>query len=364
MRRTVLEFSCLISALAAAGADSPPAVSIAVAPNPAYVERTPHGQYLSCDIEATNRGAAAVRITDLRAKLFSEDGTLLAWRKIDSNGARPSIEVLGQSRIEPGATLTIFNPFDALGVEPPVARVELELRYAGPGGGGRASAEIRPVEYRQHARLILPVAGARLFVYDGPGLYSHHRRVDPMEPFNRDVLKLAGNAQRYALDLVVLDADGQPFHGDPADQKSWAGFGRPIVAPADGTVIEAIGDLPDDIPEDEAKLKANPGLMAGNRVEIEHGSGEYSLLCHFRNGGVRVKPGQHVRQGDVIGEMGHSGMGSGLVHVHYELRNAPDLFRAEGLPARYSGFRRPGVPGESSGRIEAGAIVVTEPVRR
>jgi murein DD-endopeptidase MepM/ murein hydrolase activator NlpD len=70
-----------------------------------------------------------------------------------------------------------------------------------------------------------------------------------------------------------------------------------------------------------------------------------------------------VKRGDVLGEMGHSGMGSGLVHVHYELRDGSDLFDAEGLPARFEGFRRAGAGKPETGRVEAGAIVITEPVR-
>jgi hypothetical protein len=61
--------------------------------------------------------------------------------------------------------------------------------------------------------------------------------------------------------------------------------------------------------------------------------------------------------------MGHSGMGSGLIHVHYELRDGSDLFNAEGLPARFDGFRRAGDRESGTGRVEAGAIVITEPVR-
>ena len=363
MKKLILSVSCLLP-LASWAADDAGPVSVSVAPSPAYIERTGSGQDLSADLEIANHAKAAVRITDVRARLFAADGTLLAWSKLDSNGTRPSIETIGPATVDPGATITVFNPFDALDVVPPVARVEFECRYAGPGGRGSATAEVRPVEYRQHARLILPVAGATLFAYDGPGLYSHHRRLDLQAPLNRDVLKLRGNSQRYALDLVVLDREGRPFRGDPSDQKNWAGFGFPIVAPADGVVLDAVGDLPDDIPEDEARLVKEPALMAGNRVLIDHGNGEFSLLCHFRKGGVRVKPGQRVRQGETIGEMGHSGMGSGLVHVHYELRSSADLFGGEGLPARYERFRRAGLAGESSGRIEAGAIVVTDPAVR
>ena len=60
--------------------------------------------------------------------------------------------------------------------------------------------------------------------------------------------------------------------------------------------------------------------------------------------------------------MGHSGMGSGLVHVHYELRTTADLFDADALPAVFQGFRRIGSPAGESGRIAPGWVVITEPV--
>jgi hypothetical protein len=55
-------------------------------------------------------------------------------------------------------------------------------------------------------------------------------------------------------------------------------------------------------------------------------------------------------------------MGSILVHVHYELRNTPDLFDADGLPASFEGFRRVGSPKPENGRIAPGWIVITAPV--
>ena len=84
------------------------------------------------------------------------------------------------------------------------------------------------------------------------------------------------------------------------------------------------------------------------------------MLAHFRHGSLAVKAGDHVERGQLIGKMGHSGMGSGLVHVHYELRNTPDLFDADGLPVVFRGFRRAGSAALEWGRISPGWIVVTE----
>ena len=73
----------------------------------------------------------------------------------------------------------------------------------------------------------------------------------------------------------------------------------------------------------------------GNTVVIDHGQGEYSALSHLQRGSVRVEAGHRVRRGDQIGRIGSSGS-SELPHLHYQLMAGPDLFRSDGLPARFS----------------------------
>jgi len=70
-----------------------------------------------------------------------------------------------------------------------------------------------------------------------------------------------------------------------------------------------------------------------------------------------------VQRGQLLGKMSHSGMGSTLVHVHYELRNTPDLFDADGLPVSFEGFRRVGSAKPETGRIQPGWVVITEPAK-
>lgn len=48
-------------------------------------------------------------------------------------------------------------------------------------------------------------------------------------------------------------------------------------------------------------------LPCGNRVVIEHGDGWQTGYCHLKNGSLRVRPGQAVRAGQPIGEIGLSG---------------------------------------------------------
>src|SRR5829696_9173669 len=51
--------------------------------------------------------------------------------------------------------------------------------------------------------------------------------------------------QRNALDFVQL-VDGRGYEGDPKRTESWFGFGEPVLAPADGTVVSVSDINPDE----------------------------------------------------------------------------------------------------------------------
>jgi murein DD-endopeptidase MepM/ murein hydrolase activator NlpD len=59
----------------------------------------------------------------------------------------------------------------------------------------------------------------------------------------------------------------------------------------------------------------------GNGVVIDHGGGWQTQLCHFKLGSVRVKPGDKVRSGQPIAQVGMSGLAE-FPHVHLSVRRA------------------------------------------
>lgn len=79
-----------------------------------------------------------------------------------------------------------------------------------------------------------------------------------------------------------------------------ANWGSPIVAAGDGRVVAA-------------------GWAGGygREVQIAHGSGLVSLYGHMSE--IIAEPGSFVRQGQVIGYVGSSGLSTGP-HVHFEVR--------------------------------------------
>ena len=80
-----------------------------------------------------------------------------------------------------------------------------------------------------------------------------------------------------------------------------ASWGSPIVAAADGRVVAA-------------------GWAGGygREVQIAHGGGLVSLYGHMSQ--IAAEPGSFVRQGQVIGYVGSSGLSTGP-HVHFEVRS-------------------------------------------
>lgn len=77
-------------------------------------------------------------------------------------------------------------------------------------------------------------------------------------------------------------------------------WGTPIYAMADGTVV-----------------LAEKMYFEGNFTVIDHGNGIFTSYMHQSK--INVYPGQKVKGGDIIGEVGDTGMARGA-HLHVELR--------------------------------------------
>ena len=60
----------------------------------------------------------------------------------------------------------------------------------------------------------------------------------------------------------------------------------------------------------------------------------YSLLIHMKARSVTVKPGDRVRQGQVVGCIGFTG-DSIFPHLHYSFMDGGEAFKAWGLPAYF-----------------------------
>jgi murein DD-endopeptidase MepM/ murein hydrolase activator NlpD len=140
--------------------------------------------------------------------------------------------------------------------------------------------------------------------------------------------------QRHAYDFVAWRS-GATHRGSGTVNTDYWVWSRPIVAPADGVVVSAVDGVRDNRPQVEVENRRNP---AGNHVVLDLGNGEYAVLAHVRRGSVRVKPGQRVGAGDLLGLCGNSG-NSSEPHLHFHLQDRAKLFgRARGLPITFRSY--------------------------
>lgn len=81
--------------------------------------------------------------------------------------------------------------------------------------------------------------------------------------------------------------------------------GRRVVASADGKVI----------------IRKELETSYGNYLVIRHANGMRTLYAHMLDGSLKVRVGDKVKRGQVIGKVGSSGNSDGD-HLHYEQQNS------------------------------------------
>ena len=103
-------------------------------------------------------------------------------------------------------------------------------------------------------------------------------------------------------------ASGYGYRSDPFTKKPRMHWGMDFTAPK-GTPIYATGD-------GLVKRADNRASGYGKHVRIDHGFGYISLYAHMSK--FKVKRGQKVKRGEIIGYVGNTGRSAGP-HLHYEI---------------------------------------------
>ena len=302
------------------------------------------------NIEASAKKLSAIEAAGL-LKLYD---FLLQTSRSLGDGVKPSpgrVLSAGTGLLIMGTPLLLSGPAEEIVV---IARgADAEGKPVEARGSLRVATHKSPNEYG------FPLAGT-LYVAAAPDLDSHHRW---------------GVNQEFAFDLIALGGNGSSHQGEGSRLADFYSYGREVLAVADGTVVavetaatEADSRLRQPGESSEAfqqrtaaeqnqLLARAPIAAAGNYVVLRHGGEEYSQYLHLKPGSVRVKPGDQVRRGQPIGQIGHSG-NSTEPHLHFQLTDGPDPMASRGLPVVFSnvtieGWEYENVP------LQTGWIVTT-----
>jgi murein DD-endopeptidase MepM/ murein hydrolase activator NlpD len=100
------------------------------------------------------------------------------------------------------------------------------------------------------------------------------------------------------------------------DNRNYRCYGAEALAVADGVVVE---------------------VRAGNHIALDLGHGHYAHYGHFQPGSIRVRKGDRVRRGQVLGLVGNSG-NSTEPHLHFQISDGPAILASDGLPYELDTF--------------------------
>jgi len=180
-----------------------------------------------------------------------------------------------------------------------------------------------------------PLAGSDWTADNGPNLHSHHRQGVFVAG------GLAQNARRYAIDWKKY-RNGEIYSGDARDVRAYYSYGQDVVAVADGVVVGARNDMPDNIPRTKDGFTPAVPLtmdnLAGNFIVLDVGSGQYAQYAHLQPGSVRVKAGDRVSKGQLVARVGNSG-DARVPHLHFQVATGTDILDGEGVPYLIDRFR-------------------------
>jgi murein DD-endopeptidase MepM/ murein hydrolase activator NlpD len=75
-------------------------------------------------------------------------------------------------------------------------------------------------------------------------------------------------------------------------------------------------------------------FATGNTVIIKTENDEYLVFAHFKQNSIKVKQGQKIKQGELLGLCGNSG-NSSEPHLHFHIQNIESFIGATGVKSYF-----------------------------
>jgi hypothetical protein len=252
--------------------------------------------------------------------------------------------------LAPGRTaiIAVYLALDALKPEPtglrhrvtfePDSAVAMQTDKGVPSPELVAESRVLDVDQRTPPVLSPPLRGGPWRCGNGLALSNSHASV---YPFRDSWLRVP---QRFGCDFSKLDAGGNvlpsPFP-DEINNAMFYGYGAEVLAVADGVISFVHDGIPENVPRADGKIVMPVPLtnvtVSGNWVALDISGGRYAFYAHLQPGSIRVKVGQRVKRGAVIGLLGNSGNSVGP-HLHFHLGDANSLNGSEGQPYVFERF--------------------------
>lgn len=318
--------------LPAQGMTFPPFLELRV-PKPPSVGTGEAGSFLAYELHVTNMTAQPTTLK--KVEVTTEDGERHVLLALSDTSlarviSRPGVTmaIAEQPKLGGGLRAIVFLWVPVDGSTPPSHirhRITVEQ---GSGDSARVQELDGPAVPVSRTAVVIgpPLRGGPWLAANGPGNTSGHRRA---------LIPIGGSpaiAQRFAIDYVKVGDDGRTFTGDRLKNESFHAEGQDALAVADGIVVALKDGIPENVPGITSRaVPITLETVGGNHVILDIGDGRYAFYAHIKPGTLRVRQGERVRRGQVVGLVGNSG-NSTEPHLHFHISDANSPLGSEGIP--------------------------------
>jgi len=256
-------------------------------------------------------------------------------RRLVRLGKQPNPEedcVLGSGT---RAVLFLMLSFDEKATVPDALIHRVTVEYTRPGGETVVlRGDGRPVPVLKEEPLVIgpPVRPGIWLAGNGPGDGPVGHRLSMQTWVGRLVVN-----QRYALDFMKFSDDNRLVQGASSSNASWPSYGEEVLAIAAGVVSEVKDGVVENTPGEKYAVPNTLENAAGNYIVLRVGPDAYAAYAHLQPKSLKVKAGDKVRKGQVLGLIGNSGI-SDAPHLHFHVIDAPSFFGGESIPFVFEGF--------------------------
>ncbi|HUQ81214.1 MAG TPA: M23 family metallopeptidase [Gemmatimonadaceae bacterium] len=332
--------TCLLMAAPMAAIAQLPAFVELRVPKPPTVATAEGGAFLAYELHVTNFMPQSVTLkkidvvtagADRRVLLSLGDSALM--RAVTRPGMAPAGAV-ERLKFEGGTRGVVFIwvPVDARSAP---TRLQHRVTLEQGAGDSVRTQELESVAVAVTAQSVAigpPLRGGVWFAANGPANESGHRRA---------LIPIAGVpsiAQRFAIDYVRMNEADSTFSGDRLKNESYLAEGNDALAVANGAVVAVKDSIPENVPGINSRaVPITLETVGGNHVIIDIGGGYYAFYAHLKPGSLRVKKGDTVKRGQVVGLVGNTG-NSTEPHLHFHISDGNSPLGSEGVPYRYDSF--------------------------
>ncbi|MEO5814332.1 MAG: M23 family metallopeptidase [Gemmatimonadaceae bacterium] len=326
------------SGVASAQAILPPSLELRV-PKAPTLGTAEGGSFLAYELHITNFSGQPMTLKSVEVLSGSADKRVLftlADSALTQGIARPGLTIPAgdRSKIAGGTRAVVFvwMPVDVRSAPTSLRnRVKVEQ---GSGDStrtqelegalvsvGRMGGDIGP-----------PLRGGVWLAANGPSVSSGHRRA---------LIPISGSpsiAQRFAIDWVRVNATDSTYSGDRLQNENYIAEGNDAIAVANGRVVAVKDGIPENVPGVNSRaVPITLETVGGNHVIIDIGGGRFAFYAHLKPGAIRVKVGESVKKGQVIGLVGNTG-NSTEPHLHFHISDANSPLGSEGVPYGLDSF--------------------------